>query len=143
MSTKSLFTQQNNCTDIDWQQIADMFLAVGWNARTPENIQLSFERSSHVCFIKEGNDIIAFGRTVDDGLYYGLIVDVAVRPDKQALGLGTQIVSHLRDQMKGYSFITLTAAPGKDGFYEKTGWKKQKSAFIWPRDSKQEEQHCF
>ena len=44
--------------------------------------------------------------------------------------------------MKDYFFVTLTAAPGKAPFYDKMGWKKQTSAFIWPTGKKQESEHC-
>lgn len=116
---------------------------VGWPYREPEQIKAAFEKSSHVIFLKQFGSIVALGRTVDDGTYYGLIVDVVVHPNQQGKGLGTQVVDYLKNQMVGYSFITLTAAPGKDAFYEKLGWKRQKSAFLWPRDEKQTEQHCF
>lgn len=116
---------------------------VGWPYREPEKIKAAFEQSSHVIFLKAYGNIVAAGRTVDDGTYYGLIVDVVVHPNQQGKGLGTQVVNYLKDQMAGYSFITLTAAPGKDAFYEKLGWKRQKSAFLWPRDEKQTDQHCF
>lgn len=136
-------TVQYNCTGIQWNQITELFELVSWGYRAPEKIQAAFEKSSHVIFIKENDKLIGIGRTVDDSTFYGLIVDVVVHPDKQGLQLGTQIVDYLKGQMAGYNFITLTAAPGKDGFYEKLGWKKQKSAFLWPRDEKQQQLHCF
>lgn len=134
---------QYDCSDIGWSQVSSMFEIVGWGYRSDDKVKASFERSSHVCFVKTDNKIIAFGRTIDDGIYYGHIVDVVVHPDYQKQGLGTKIVEYLRSQMKGYNFITLTAAPGKSEFYEKIGWKKQKTAYLWPKDSEQREQHCF
>lgn len=112
---------QYDCSDIGWSQVSSMFEIVGWGYRSDDKVKASFERSSHVCFVKTDNKIIAFGRTIDDGIYYGHIVDVVVHPDYQKQGLGTKIVEYLRSQMKGYNFITLTAAPGKSEFYEKIG----------------------
>jgi GNAT superfamily N-acetyltransferase len=140
---KSALEIQNDCNDINWPQVLDLFESVKWKKRNLDEAKSSFEKSSHKCFIKYQNQIIGFGRTVDDGVYYGLIADVAVHPDYQGQGLGTLIVDNLKAKMKGYLFITLTAAPGKDEFYTKLGWKRQKSAFLWPINEQQESDHCF
>ena len=129
-------------TQINWQHVSNLFQLVNWGTRPPKDSESSFRQSSFVSIVRSENDIIGFGRTVDDGKYYALIVDVVIHPKFQGQGIGTKIVAELKDQLKGYEFVTLTAAPGKDGFYEKTGWKKQKSSFIWPKDEKQAEEHC-
>ena len=85
---------------------------------------------------------MGFGRTVDDGKYYALLVDVIVHPEHQSKGIGTQIVNELKSRLIGYNFITLTAVPNKEGFYQKIGWEKQKSAYIFPKDDKQRLEHC-
>lgn len=86
--------------------------------------------------------LVGFGRTVDDGMYYALIVDLVVSPDFQNLGVGSTILAELRDRLENYSFTTLTAAEGKESFYVKQGWQKQKTAFIWPRSDKQRAVHA-
>ncbi|MDP4933726.1 MAG: GNAT family N-acetyltransferase, partial [Salibacteraceae bacterium] len=74
--------------------------------------------------------------------YYALLVDVVIHPDYQAKGIGKTLVTELKNSLVGYEFITLTAAPNKDGFYQKIGWKRQKSSFIFPKDEKQANEHC-
>lgn len=74
--------------------------------------------------------------------YYDLLVDIVIHPDYQSRGIGKKVVNEILKQLNGYNFITLTAAPNKDEFYKKLGWKKQKSAFIFPRDEKQMSEHC-
>lgn len=76
-----------------------------------------------------GEKIVCFGRTVDDGKYYGMIVDLVVDPDFQGSGIGSKILRELRDEMRGYKIIGLRAAPGMQDFYLKQGWKKSNSAF--------------
>lgn len=128
---------------INWQQVSDLFDKVGWEERPLDVIAKAFKRSTYTFFIfDDGNNIIAFGRTMDDGHFYALLVDIVVDPDYQGQGLGTKIVNTLQEQVKEYFFVTLTSAPGKDEFYERIGWKKQKSAFIWPYSKRQEEDHC-
>ena len=92
-------------------------------------------------FVYHGGTLIGFGRTLDDEKYYALIVDVAVKPEFQGAGFGRDIVTYLKDQLSSYRFITLTCAPGKDEFYTRLGWQKQKSAFIWPVSENQKILH--
>lgn len=127
---------------IHWERLSELFETVNWGLRPAEEIKQSFETSSFTYFALDKGKIIGFGRTVDDGKYYALIVDVVIDPDYQGKGIGKQIVTELKDQLKGYKFITLTAAPNKEGFYQRIGWKKQKSAYIFPKDEKQFNEHC-
>ncbi len=127
---------------VDWKRVSELFRIVNWGIRAPQEIEKSFRSSSFTCFVKEENEIIGFGRTVDDGKYYALLVDIVIHPSYQAKGIGKSIVNELRNSLVGYEFITLTAAPNKEGFYQKIGWKKQKSSFIFPKDKKQFDEHC-
>jgi ribosomal protein S18 acetylase RimI-like enzyme len=125
----------------DWDEVAGLFAAVGWGRREPDQVRAAFEKSSHVVFIRDGDRLAAMGRTIDDGRYYAVLVDIAVHPDFQGRGLGRTVTDHLRAQLDGYRFVTLTAAPGKQDFYRKLGWVPQTSAMIWPQSDLQREQH--
>lgn len=131
-----------NRDKIQWERISEIFLLINWGVRTPEDIKASFLTSSYICIVKKKNEIIGFGRTVDDGKYYANLVDIAIHPDYQGQGIGKKIVEAISEQLVGYHFITLTAAPGKAGFYEKIGWLNQKSAYLLPKDEKQIKEHC-
>ena len=124
---------------IDWQQIESLIEKVGWSDRDPEDIKVSFQRSSYKVFVYNDQDqIIAFGRTVDDGRFYAQLADIIVDPDHQGENLGELVVETLTDQLKDYHFITLTSATEKaDMFYRHLGWKKQSTAFIYPLSEKQ------
>ena len=97
--------------------------------------------SSYVRIAIDGSNIIGFGRTVDDGKYYAIIADLVVDPMYQNKKIGKKILDELCEDLRNYKFTTLTAAVGKDKFYLKQGWKRQKSAFLWPRSPKQENEH--
>jgi len=127
---------------IKWERISEIFELVNWGFRSPTDIEAVFRKSSFTCFVKDNDEIIGFGRTVDDGKYYALLVDIALHPDYQMKGIGTRLVNELKSRLIGYNFITLTAAPNKEGFYKKLGWKKQKSAYLFPKDEKQIIDHC-
>lgn len=132
---------RNSIPDSLWPRLSAIFGEVGWGRRPHEEIRAAFERSTFSKFAFEGDEIVGFGRTVDDGRYYGLIVDLVVAPDFQGQGIGSRLLAELRDCLASYEFCTLTAAPGKDGFYVGQGWKRQSSALIWPKDAEQESKH--
>ncbi|HEX9173036.1 MAG TPA: GNAT family N-acetyltransferase [Telluria sp.] len=127
---------------VEWPAVAAMFAEVGWGQRDPDQVRAAFAKSSHVMFIYEAGVLVAFGRTMDDGCYYGMLVDVVVKPGRQHAGLGREIVTCLREKLAGYKFITLTAAPGKEEFYLKLGWLRQSTAMIWPVSDQQRELHA-
>ena len=131
----------SNIENIAWEEIVNLFNAVGWAPRVPSETEKAFRKSTHVRIAYSGNKIVGFGRTVDDGKYYALIADLVVDPKYQGGGIGTRILNELRDALKDYIFTSLIAAPGKDGFYVQQGWLRQKSAFMWPRSKKQEEEY--
>jgi predicted GNAT family acetyltransferase len=126
---------------VDWQTVAALFAEVNWGQREPSEIQAAFQNSSHVIFIYDEDELVAFGRTMDDGRYYAMLVDVVVKPAYQQSGLGREVVTYLQQQLVNYNFITLTAAPGKEDFYLKLGWQRQKTAMILPVSDKQRQQH--
>jgi len=128
---------ENDLRGISWERCTELFQAVGWGTRAPEDIRRAFEKSTFVRIAFDQDKIVGFGRTVDDGKYYALIADLIVDPAYQGKGIGTRILKELKDQLAGFLFTTLTAAPGKDGFYLSRGWKKQTAAFIWPRSQSQ------
>ena len=128
---------------INWPEVQDVFLQVGWTNKTPELAKTAFYNSQHHIFIFQNEQVIGFGRIVGDGLFHALVVDVVVRPDMQGKGIGRIIVNTLREQVDGFNFVCLAAAVGKSGFYRKLGWKHQKSAYIWPKDEQQFQEHCF
>ncbi|MFT4754811.1 MAG: GNAT superfamily N-acetyltransferase [Salibacteraceae bacterium] len=128
-------------TQSDYERISEIFELVEWGIRESNDIESTFAKSTFTCLIWENDTIVGFGRTFDDGKYYATICDVAIDPSYQGKGLGTQIVANLKSRLKGYLFITLTAAPGKGEFYQKLGWRKQTSAYIAPVSQQQTKEH--
>ena len=138
---KLVFTFNPNLDNIVWTHICSMFYNVNWRTRVEEEIKLAFSKSSITLFVYYEEQIIAFGRTIDDGRYYAQLGDIIVDPAYQGLGLGKSLVTKINEKLENYHFVTLTAAPGKGDFYTSLGWKKQTTAFIWPQGPKQLRQH--
>jgi len=127
----------NETNEVDWQQASKIISVIGWGERSAEDLKSAFQKSSFVRFAYLNNELVGMGRTVDDGKYYGWIVDLAILPEHQAKGIGTYILKELEADLAPFLSTMLTAAPGKSGFYEKLGWLKQTAAYIWPRSEKQ------
>lgn len=131
----------NTLSGVSWERASEIFSLVGWGNRKAEDIQSAFESSSYVRFAYSDGVIVGFGRTVDDGKYYALIVDLVIHPEFQSQGIGGDILSYLTNALEGYAFTTLTSAVGKESFYLKQGWQKQKTSFIWSRSEKQRQEN--
>jgi ribosomal protein S18 acetylase RimI-like enzyme len=132
----------SNLEGVSWRRVAEIMAAVGWGDRDRDALEQAFRRSSFVRFAWCAEDIVGFGRTIDDGRFYGVICDLVVAPEFQGKGVGSRILRELRESMDRFLFVTLTAAPGKDRFYVDQGWKRQRSAFIWPRGQRQALDHA-
>ncbi len=130
-------TYINSCENVSWAEVSRIFEIIEWGKRSPESIKLAFQKSSATWFAYDGEKLVGFGRSVDDGHYYAWIVDLAILPEYQGYGVGSQILRNLESDLKSFVTTMLTAAPGKGGFYEKLGWLKQTAAYIFPRSKGQ------
>lgn len=127
---------------VEWSRVAEMFAAVGWGNRLAAEVAAAFAKSSSVAFVFDEQVLAGFGRTVDDGRYYAMIVDVVVDPDYQRHGVGALIMASLTESLRGYLQVSLTAAPDVQPFYQRLGWKKLKTAMLLPRSPQQERENC-
>ena len=87
---------------VSWKRISELMEAVGWDQRQPEELRLAFKKSTYLRIAYDRDRIVGFGRTVDDGKYYGMIVDLVVDPDFQGRGIGSKILRELQEEMQGY-----------------------------------------
>lgn len=79
--------------------------------------------------------VVGMGRLVGDGMMYWYIQDVAVLPEYQGQGIGKTIVKKLMDYAEKNSIpgtrttIGLSAAKGKESFYEILGFERRPSDY--------------
>ena len=104
--------------------------SVGWMNFSKEQTQKALLNSIYtVIAVDDYGDAVGVGRLTGDGMYY-MIVDIAVCPDYQKKGSGTEIINMLityvsrETPVGGRSSIQLIAEKGKESFYEKIGFKK-------------------
>lgn len=114
--------------NLNWEELSRLYLAAPLGHKDPSDLKIAFSNSMFNCFVYDSGKLIAVGRALADGRDCSYICDVAVHPDYQGLGIGKQVVSKLVDLSKDHKKIILYAAPGKEPFYRKLGFKRMATA---------------
>ena len=117
-------TQDN----IDWQELAELYRVAPLGQKKPQDLEIAFTNSRFKCFVFDEVKLVGVGRALADGIDCSYICDMAVHPEYQGQGLGKGIVTKLVELSKGHKKIILYANPGKEGFYQKMGFKKMNTA---------------
>lgn len=117
---------QENSNNIPWEKVPKLLEKVGMSFTDALKHQKSFEASYAVVFVFDGIELIGFGRTISDGVRQSAVYDVAIEPSYQGYGIGREIINRLVKATPDCNFI-LYASPGKEGFYNKLGFKKMKT----------------
>lgn len=123
----------------DWELIPEILKSVGMGSHGLEKHKKAFLASYCTIFLYDQDRLIGFGRAISDGVYQAGIYDCAVSSEYQGHGLGRKIVDEILARLEGCNII-LYASPGKEGFYEKHGFRKMKTgmALFTNRDAMSE-----
>ncbi len=115
-------------TEIDWDELSDMYQAAPLGDKSPADLELVFSNSKFKCFLFNKTALIGAGRALADGKDCSYICDIAIRPEYHGIGLGKKLLQYLIEESSGHSKIILYANPGMEGFYSKLGFKKMNTA---------------
>jgi ribosomal protein S18 acetylase RimI-like enzyme len=113
---------------INWEELAELITIAPLTAQSPEYLKTVFSNSQFFCFVFHSSKIVGSGRALSDGLDCAYISHIAVHPDYQGIGLGSQIIKNLVEQTRDHSKIILYANPGLEDLYRKYGFKKMNTA---------------
>jgi ribosomal protein S18 acetylase RimI-like enzyme len=127
----------NSSELVDWEELYRLYLAAPLGHDSPSDLEVAFSNSMFKCFAYDSGKLIAVGRAVADGRDCSYISGVAVHPDHQGRGIGREVVSRLVALSRGHKKIILYAAPGKEPFYRKLGFKRMATAMAIFRDQSQ------
>ncbi|MCR5717239.1 MAG: GNAT family N-acetyltransferase [Lachnospiraceae bacterium] len=117
---------------IDYEEVAELLANAFQHSKKDSGIiRTVFEGSRFVQFAFDRDRLIGCARAESDGVRQGLILNVAVDPAYQGHHLGMEIISRLSAQMQGEN-IFLNTHPGGVGFYNRTGFRRNKNAFLYP-----------
>ena len=108
---------------VDLEQLAALLRAVGFEhrLRDPEQLAEAVRGSRWVVTAWDGPRLVGFARAFTDGAFLAYVNDVAVHPDYQRHGVGTELVKRLLAGKKT-AFI-LHADPPLHAFYRRLGFE--------------------
>lgn len=104
--------------------------AVGWCRLTDKQAERGLKNTTFVICAREKGKAIAMGRVLFDFGNTAYIGDVAIEPNYQRQGIGTEIVERLLQKIIQSAdegdriMILLESAKGKEPFYEKFGFQR-------------------
>lgn len=126
--------------NISWAELARLFeLAPLGKKRDPEKLEIAFRNSLLKVFAFHDGKLVGAGRALSDGVWRAAIYDVAVLPEYQGKGIGSTIIRQLVESAH-VDVVMLYAAPGKEAFYERFGFRKMKTAMaIMPNPEERRE----
>ena len=108
------------------EQFNFLFKSVGWGSREDKKIEMHRQNSVFAVSVFDGQKIVGMARVVGDGSYY-TVFDVVVSEDAQGKGIGRILMEQIVDWYKTIedddTYLYLGASLGKEGFYEKFGFK--------------------
>ncbi len=127
MKELEYYLKENELTAKDFIRLK---VATGFRDRPIEQVEKALENNLFDVIAVCNDEVIGMGRLVGDGVMYWYLQEIIVLPEFQGKGIGTRIVDRLLEYIKDnttpgtFVSIGLTAATGKDTFYEKFGFSK-------------------
>jgi len=113
--------------DIDWAALCEIIRLAPLGTRKPDELEIASKNSFVVCSVFVDGKMIGFGRAISDGQYQSVIYDVVVLPEFQNQGVGKTIMNALLEKLPTTSIVLIFAAPGKEYFYRKFGFRGLKT----------------
>ena len=105
-------------------------VATGFKNRPKEQVEKALENDLLDIVAVVNNSVVGMGRLVGDGALYWYLQEIIVLPEYQRQGIGSGIVNYLLEYIKKntkegtFTCVGLTAAEGKESFYERFGFIK-------------------
>ena len=127
MKELEYYLKENELTAKDFIRLK---VATGFRDRPIEQVEKALENNLFDVIAVCNDEVIGMGRLVGDGVMYWYLQEIIVLPEFQGKGIGTRIIDRLLEYIKDnttpgtFVSIGLTAATGKDTFYEKFGFSK-------------------
>ncbi len=115
---------------VDYNELNTVLSAAfGGHERDPKVSEDVFRRSQYVSLAYVNGRLAGMARAVSDKVSHALILNVAVDPSYQGLHIGWNIIVHLSEQLNGQN-IFLNTHPGAVGFYNRKGFRRNKTALV-------------
>ena len=115
-----------DCTGVDWKIVSEVLKSVEMAYYEPDEHRIAFEARHTTVFAYYADQLIGFGRAISDGVYQAAVYDCAVLSEFQGKGIGKIIMNNILSELPHCNII-LYALPGKEGFYQKHGFRRMKT----------------
>jgi ribosomal protein S18 acetylase RimI-like enzyme len=111
-----------NAVGIDWQAVERLFKEAELGGREGDKIRRAFENSTTVCFVWDGGRLIGCARALSDLEYHATIYDVAIHPEYQRRGIGSELMREMLSRLPVWR-VLLVADGDAARFYGRLGFK--------------------
>lgn len=114
--------------DIPCVPLHKLFVAVGWSDKEEppkhilENFNIGFLNSTVVFSAWDGDELVGCIRALSDKMFRSVIYDLAVLPEYQNKGIGTELVRRCKACYPDSEWVVQTEKKTV-GYYEKLGFK--------------------
>ena len=113
---------------IDWDALSELYRIAPLGTKSGEWLKTAYSNSMFKRFAFDGDQVVAAGRAVADGVDCAYLCDIVVHPAYQGTGLGKELIQSLVDLSKGHRKIILYAVPGREPFYARFGFRRMNTA---------------
>ena len=112
--------------DVPVEQLARLLTLTGrgQRARDRQRLAAAVRNATDVVSAWDGERLVAFARSVHDGVMNGYVSMVYVHPRWHGRGVGTELMARLLDGRDEVRFV-LHNAPGTESFYAAAGFEPQ------------------
>ncbi len=120
--------------DLPCEALYQLFLAVGWATRETttqamiDNFNVGFLHSTFVFSAWVDGRLVGCVRVLSDLHFRSVIYDLAVLPEFQNQGIGTELVRRCRSACESSEWLMQTDQ--SQAFYEKIGFQKNEDSFL-------------
>ncbi|WJY21638.1 GNAT family N-acetyltransferase [Fontisubflavum oceani] len=104
--------------------------AAGMGGYPEKAARIGLAQGLHGTWFRDAEgQLVAMGRLIGDGGCFAQVTDIAVHPDHQRQGLGTQVMAALMDwaetNLPKGCYMSLIADPGAEHLYAKFGFTER------------------
>ncbi|WP_138751429.1 GNAT family N-acetyltransferase [Paenibacillus sinopodophylli] len=100
-----------------------------------ERLQKMIDHADELVSAWDGDKLVGIARAITDYVYCCYLSDLAVSKDYQKLGIGKQLVEHLRAKLGPEVSLVLLSAPTALDYYPRIGFTNTDKCFVIPRES--------
>ncbi len=104
-------------------QVVALYRALNWSsAEKPELLLKAMENSHTVVTAWDGDRLVGLGNAISDGCLVVYYPHLAVHPEYQGRGIGTEIVRRMQARYEGFHQQAVLADGRAADFYRKVGF---------------------